>query len=149
MSNNLAVHFKSDRTDWQTPQDFFDRLHAEFHFTIDVCATTAKREVFAFLFSRRRWSETGMDRGLLDEPALRTRDQKVDEESLGVLSERGHGGLPDAGQDGYAVVARLCGPRRDPLHPGTAEVRWTPPQWQFNLLFPAGKLHSYRFFDLG
>lgn len=29
---------------WETPQDFFDRLNDEFHFTLDVCATyeTAK-----------------------------------------------------------------------------------------------------------
>jgi DNA N-6-adenine-methyltransferase (Dam)/AT hook motif len=24
---------------WSTPQDFFDHLDAEFHFTLDVCAT--------------------------------------------------------------------------------------------------------------
>jgi phage N-6-adenine-methyltransferase len=30
----------SSRTDlWATPQDFFDRLNAEFRFTLDVCAT--------------------------------------------------------------------------------------------------------------
>ena len=26
-------------TEWATPQDFFDTIDAEFHFTIDVCAT--------------------------------------------------------------------------------------------------------------
>jgi len=26
--------------EWETPQDFFDTLDAEFHFTLDVCATT-------------------------------------------------------------------------------------------------------------
>jgi phage N-6-adenine-methyltransferase len=36
---NTAIHFSSDRMDWGTPQDFFDRLNAEFHFTLDVCAT--------------------------------------------------------------------------------------------------------------
>lgn len=30
----------SSKTDlWETPQDFFDDLDKEFHFTIDVCAT--------------------------------------------------------------------------------------------------------------
>lgn len=29
----------SARQDWATPQRFFDRLHAEFQFTVDVCAT--------------------------------------------------------------------------------------------------------------
>jgi len=29
----------SSSQDWATPQEFFDRLDAEFHFTLDVCAT--------------------------------------------------------------------------------------------------------------
>lgn len=34
--------------EWETPQDFFDTLNAEFHFTLDVCATseTAKCKYF-------------------------------------------------------------------------------------------------------
>jgi phage N-6-adenine-methyltransferase len=40
------LHFSSDRLDWETPQDLFDDLDAEFGFTLDVCATdmTAKCE---------------------------------------------------------------------------------------------------------
>lgn len=30
--------FSSAREDWATPQDFFDTLNAEFHFTLDACA---------------------------------------------------------------------------------------------------------------
>lgn len=39
-----SIHFRSDRDDWETPQDLFDALNAEFGFTVDVCATeqTAK-----------------------------------------------------------------------------------------------------------
>lgn len=39
----------SSRTDmWETPQDFFDELNSEFHFTLDVCAVpeNAKCEKF-------------------------------------------------------------------------------------------------------
>ena len=38
------VHFMSQKHDWETPQDFFDRLDAEFRFTLDPCCTpeTAK-----------------------------------------------------------------------------------------------------------
>ena len=25
---------------WETPQDFFDQLNGEFHFTLDVCANS-------------------------------------------------------------------------------------------------------------
>lgn len=33
------VHFSSKTDDWATPQDFFDKLNEEFHFTLDVCAS--------------------------------------------------------------------------------------------------------------
>jgi phage N-6-adenine-methyltransferase len=33
------VHFSSKSNEWVTPQDFFDRLHAEFAFTIDAAAS--------------------------------------------------------------------------------------------------------------
>lgn len=36
MSN---VHFSSKTDDWATPQDLFDKLDKEFHFTLDPCAT--------------------------------------------------------------------------------------------------------------
>ena len=32
------VLFSSKKQDWATPQDFFDKLDAEFHFTLDPCA---------------------------------------------------------------------------------------------------------------
>lgn len=35
---NTAVHFSSASCDWSTPRDFFAQLHAEFGFTLDVCA---------------------------------------------------------------------------------------------------------------
>lgn len=31
--------FSSATDMWETPQDFFDELNKEFHFTCDVCAT--------------------------------------------------------------------------------------------------------------
>lgn len=34
-----AVHFSSKTEEWATPQDFFDKLNEEFHFTLDVCST--------------------------------------------------------------------------------------------------------------
>jgi site-specific DNA-methyltransferase (adenine-specific) len=36
---NTAVHFSSATDLWSTPQDFYDKLDAEFHFTLDPCAT--------------------------------------------------------------------------------------------------------------
>ncbi len=34
------VHRSSERQDWETPQALFDELDAEFHFTLDPCATS-------------------------------------------------------------------------------------------------------------
>ena len=31
--------FSSNTGEWETPQEFFDELDKEFHFTLDVCAT--------------------------------------------------------------------------------------------------------------
>jgi phage N-6-adenine-methyltransferase len=33
-----TVHFMSEKMDWGTPQELFDRLNQEFRFTLDVCA---------------------------------------------------------------------------------------------------------------
>jgi site-specific DNA-methyltransferase (adenine-specific) len=37
--NNLKTMLSSKDMDWETPQDFFDELDKEFHFTLDPCAT--------------------------------------------------------------------------------------------------------------
>ena len=37
MNTELMFSSKSDL--WETPQDLFDKLNAEFRFTLDVCAT--------------------------------------------------------------------------------------------------------------
>jgi len=34
----LKVYHRSLSVEWEMPQDDFDRLHAEFGFTLDVCA---------------------------------------------------------------------------------------------------------------
>lgn len=38
-ADKLAVHFSSKTDLWYTPQDFFDRLNAQYSFDLDVCAT--------------------------------------------------------------------------------------------------------------
>jgi len=35
---NTQLMFSSATDEWETPQDFFDKLNAEFNFTLDVCA---------------------------------------------------------------------------------------------------------------
>jgi site-specific DNA-methyltransferase (adenine-specific) len=40
----MSVHFSSETVEWATPQEFYDKLNAEFRFTLDPCCTdeTAK-----------------------------------------------------------------------------------------------------------
>ena len=42
--SNLKALYTSNTDEWATPQEFFDKLNAEFHFTLDPCAlpTNAK-----------------------------------------------------------------------------------------------------------
>ena len=35
---NTKLMFSSNTDKWATPQDFFDKLDAEFHFNLDPCA---------------------------------------------------------------------------------------------------------------
>lgn len=35
---NTELMFSSQTDQWSTPQDFFDNLNSEFHFTLDPCA---------------------------------------------------------------------------------------------------------------
>ena len=45
---NKDVMFSSKKQDWETPQDFYDKLNDEFHFTLDPCCEveTAKCDKF-------------------------------------------------------------------------------------------------------
>lgn len=46
--HNEVIWTSSEKSDWATPQDFFNALDAEFHFTLDPCASpeNAKCERF-------------------------------------------------------------------------------------------------------
>lgn len=45
---NTEVMFSSKSDEWETPQDLFDKLNAEFSFTLDVCATPENAKCSAF-----------------------------------------------------------------------------------------------------
>lgn len=42
---DLAACLSSAKHDWGTPQAFFDRLHAEFHFTVDAAANATNHKL--------------------------------------------------------------------------------------------------------
>ena len=33
------IYASSESAEWETPQELFDKLDAEYHFDVDVCAT--------------------------------------------------------------------------------------------------------------
>ena len=48
---NTKLMFSSATPEWETPQDLFDKLNAEFNFGLDVCATQANSKCFLFYSS--------------------------------------------------------------------------------------------------
>jgi site-specific DNA-methyltransferase (adenine-specific) len=45
---NTDLMFSSKSDEWETPQNLFNELDKEFHFTIDVCATEQNAKVDTF-----------------------------------------------------------------------------------------------------
>ena len=45
---NTELMFSSKTDLWETPQDLFDKLNNEFHFTLDVCATPENAKCDSF-----------------------------------------------------------------------------------------------------
>lgn len=45
---NTDVMFSSDSNEWGTPQDLYDQLNSEFHFTLDPCSTTQNHKCDKF-----------------------------------------------------------------------------------------------------
>lgn len=46
---NTDVMFSSDKDDWETPDDLFERLDDEFNFTLDVCAHHENTKVLRYI----------------------------------------------------------------------------------------------------
>lgn len=50
---NIAACMSSKTDNWATPQDFFDKLNEEFHFTLDPCADNENHKCDLF-FTREQ-----------------------------------------------------------------------------------------------
>lgn len=91
--------------EWATPQEVFDDLDAEFHFTLDPCATPENAKCAKFYTKEqdgltKNWG--GAD-GIL-QPTVWQRNSKVGKES-----KRGRSDYRDvnSGENGHEVVSRL------------------------------------------
>lgn len=92
---NNALMFSSKSDEWATPQDTYDKLHAEFNFEIDLAATSenTKCESFYSLQSDSLSQDWGgvFDRGWLNPPYSRGLckkfiDKAADERERGFLT---------------------------------------------------------------
>lgn len=51
---NNKVMFSSAKNDWETPQDLFDELDREFHFTLDAAASPSNAKCAKYYTDLRR-----------------------------------------------------------------------------------------------
>ena len=50
---NTELMFSSKEECWETPQDFFDELDEEFHFTVDVCADQSNHKCVRYYTEKK------------------------------------------------------------------------------------------------
>jgi len=67
VNHDLSVHFSSNRADWETPEELWQALHGEFHFTLDAAASAMNARC-------SKWYGPGSFRedALTDEPWIST-----------------------------------------------------------------------------
>ena len=100
--------FSSNRMDWTTPQDFFDELDKEFHFTLDPCALpeTAKCKAFFTPDDDGLKQSWGGAESVL-QSSIRQRGRQVGEEMLRREQERSCRGPVDSRKDGHQILPRI------------------------------------------
>lgn len=125
--------FSSNRMDWTTPQDFFDELNKEFHFTLDPCALpeTAKCKVFFTPEDDGLKQSWGGACGFL-QPSLWQGHRQVGKEMLRREQERRRRGPADSCKDGHQILPRiyLSQVHRNEIYTGQAEI------WRFEAVCP-------------
>lgn len=52
---NTDLMFSSQTDQWATPQDFFDKLNEEFHFTLDPCADEFNHKCKKYFTKEHDW----------------------------------------------------------------------------------------------
>lgn len=92
---NQKVHHSSDRKDWATPKELFNKLIQDYNFTLDVCATKANAKVPTYYNSKqdglkKAW-HTGQDRVNWCNPPYGDPEAPCKEEcSKKICKQRGH-----------------------------------------------------------
>lgn len=96
-----AALLSSKKMDYCTPQDFFDRLNEEFHFTLDAAATDKSAKCPAYYTPetdglKSPWNLAG---GCILQPSIRARGWKMGSQSLRGSPARRNRRSSDSGPD--------------------------------------------------
>jgi len=117
--------YSSATCEWETPKDFFDRLDAEFHFTLDVCATAENAKCKRFYTKdqdglRQDWTGETV---WCNPPYGREMPRWIEKCAMHAYGG-GYRGDADPGADGHAGVSQMDLPAgRDPVYQRPAEIR--------------------------
>ena len=99
--------FSSDRMDWTTPQDFFDELDKEFHFTLDPCALPETAKCKAFFTPEDDGLKQSWGAESVLQSSLRQGGRQVGEEVPRREQERRCRCPVDSRKDGHKVLPRV------------------------------------------
>lgn len=97
-----AALLSSKKMDYGTPQDFFDRLNEEFHFTLDAAATDKSAKCPAYYTPetdglKSPWNLAGG--GCILQPSIRARGWEMGSQSLRGSQARRNCRSSDSGPD--------------------------------------------------
>lgn len=153
--NNLQVHFSSDSGEWETPQDFFDKLNAEFHFVLDVCASDTNHKCAEYFTMaddcfKQSWVRNGYfwmnpEYGNPEQPCIVPHDRC---KKKGCVTRGYH---VDTYQPGiidfvrYAVVQTMHGAKGVILVPSRTDTEWWGLLWNYYLHRPRPWVKQIRF----
>ena len=118
--------FSSNTVEWETPQDFFDKLNEEFHFTLDPCSTdeNAKCEKHFTKQNDGLSQDWGSETVFCNPPYGRGMEKWIQKCAIHSISGGGYSGDADSGEDGYKSISSVhIREIRNPFSSWSAEIR--------------------------
>ena len=120
----MDVHYSSATDEWETPQDLFDELDAEFGFDLDVCALPNSAKCRRYYTPDDDGLAARLDRHLLDEPPLRRHHRRMGQQGAAVSQRvRRDRRLPHPRPHRHQLVVGQLPRRPDPIPPRTPPLR--------------------------
>lgn len=98
----------SKNMEWCTPQDFFDRLNAEFHFTLDAAATCRNAKCPEYYTKEtdglnKPWNLAG-GYGVL-QSSIRARDREMGSQGIRRIPERDDRCFASTGTNRHGILS--------------------------------------------